>query len=175
MRTLCRVCSHLRAVLGAALAEFCKAHDAREKARQREIARADRQGNLFELEQSLDPPRRGPGRPPGARSWTTLSMAKVYMAEEGDPLRRGVRIAALPILANGVLEGLAERLGCSRFDAAKWWAGVYASTLPFIHQRLGQLEVKPAGAPGSNNPVGWSFDSGQIVDMVPEAQNEPER
>jgi hypothetical protein len=136
----------------------------------------ERQGNLFDLEQALQPSApRGRGRSPGSRNLTTLTMAKIYMAQEGDPLRRGVRIAALPILEVGVIEGLASRLGCSKFDAAKWWAGVYASTLPFIHQRLGQLEVKPAGAPGSGNPVGWSFDSGQIVDMVPEAEYEPER
>jgi hypothetical protein len=90
------------------------------------------------------------------------------MAENGDPLRRGVHIAALPILAEGVLEGLAKRLGCERHDAAKWWLGVYSATLPFIHQRLGQLEVRPPGAPGVGNPVVWSFsDSGEVVDMVP--------
>jgi hypothetical protein len=113
--------------------------------------------------------RRGPGRPPGSRNLSTLTAAKYYMAEHGDPLRRGVHIAALPILASGVLEGLAARLGCTCVDDAKWWSGVYSATLPFIRQRLGQLEVKPIGAPGAGNPVAWSFsEGGEIVDMLPE-------
>jgi hypothetical protein len=146
-------------------------------AHQRERLAGERQGNLFELESALTPPSapRGPGRPPGSRNLTTLSMSKMYVAQHGDPLKRGVHIAALPILAAGVLEGLAARLGCTRYDAAKWWAGVYNSTLPFIHQRLGQLEVKPAGAPGGGNPIAWSFDEGgQIVDLLPEPKADPQ-
>jgi hypothetical protein len=142
------------------------------EAREAEAAAGERQPDMFALGQAVDTvpsARRGPGRPPGARNLSTLTAAKFYMAEHGDPLRRGVQIAALPILANGVLDGLAQRLGCSRHDAAKWWAGVFAATLPFVHQRLGQLEVKPAGAPGSGDPVVWSFsDTGEIVDVSPE-------
>jgi hypothetical protein len=97
------------------------------EAREAEAAAGDRQADLFGLESFLEArpgstavARRGPGRPPGSRNLSTLTMAKVYMAEHGDPLRRGVQIAAMPILAHGVLEGLAQRLQCTRFDAAKW-------------------------------------------------------
>ena len=73
---------------------------------------------------------RGPGRPPGARNRRTDEAARIYMSEFGDPLRRGVAISALPILAPDVLEGLAKRLDCSKIEAAKRWAGMSRSARP---------------------------------------------
>jgi hypothetical protein len=106
------------------------------------------------------------GRPPGARNRRTDEAARIYMAEFGDPLRRGVAISALPILADGVLEGLARRLGCSRLEAARWWSAIYSATMPFIHTRLAALEIKPAGSPDAD-PVQWSFsDEGDLIDLA---------
>jgi hypothetical protein len=85
------------------------------------------------------------------------------MQRHGDPLERGIAVASLPVLAKGVLDGLAERLGCTRHEAAKWWASVYSATLPFVHQRLATLTVKPEGAPGGE-PVRWTF-SEEFVDV----------
>jgi hypothetical protein len=55
---------------------------------------------------------RGPGRPVGARNKRTDEAARFYMSRFGDPLARGVEIAAIPILAQGgrVLRELASVL-----------------------------------------------------------------
>jgi hypothetical protein len=116
---------------------------------------------------------RGPGRgrPLGARNRRTDELSRWYIAKNDgrDPLERGIEIAGLPILAKGVLEGLAERLGMSRADAAKWWAGILSTTLPYAHSRQAAIEVRAPGAPGSNNPVLWDMwqvdDDGELVDV----------
>jgi hypothetical protein len=106
------------------------------------------------------------GRPAGARNKRTDEAARFYMARHGDPLERGVAISSLPLLAKGVLEGLAERLGCTRHEAAKFWSNVYAATLPFVHQRLATLTLKNPGAPGGE-PLQFTYadDGALIVDL----------
>ena len=60
----------------------------------------------------------GPGRPVGARNKRTNEAARFHMSRFGDPLARGIEIAAIPILAQGgrVLLKLSEVLGMSRAD-----------------------------------------------------------
>jgi hypothetical protein len=97
---------------------------------------------------------RSPGRPVGARNKSTDEAARFYKGRFlRDPLARGVEISALPILAPEVLPELAKVLGCDRFEAARWWSGVYAATMPYCHQRLATLTVKPPGSP--EGPVGF--------------------
>ena len=145
----------------------------REAAAERDAARG--QGELFAEagegeagEAGAPPPApRRAGRPVGSHNRRTDELARWYIGKNDgrDPLERGIEIAGLPILAPGILEGLAERLGCSRFDAAKFWAGVLNATLPFVHQRLAQLEVKPAGALGSGEAILWTLNArGELVD-----------
>ena len=81
-------------------------------------------------------------------------------------MERGIEIAGLPILAKGVLEGLAERLGCTRHDAAKFWASVLSTTLPYTHQRQAAIEVRPPGAPGSGLPILWEVSEGELYDAT---------
>ncbi len=81
-------------------------------------------------------------------------------------MERGIEIAGLPILAPGILEGLAERLGCTRHDAAKFWASVLATTLPYTHQRQAAVEVRPSGAPGSGQPILWQMTDGELIDAT---------
>jgi hypothetical protein len=87
---------------------------------------------------------RGPGRPVGARNKRTDEAARFYMSRFGDPLARGVEIAAIPILAQDgrVLRELAGVLGMTRSDAAKWWASIYAATLPAMFHSLSYLCYK---------------------------------
>lgn len=152
-------------------------------ARAEEAARGPAQSDLFILDEDLVPALPAPtpielgangskrGRPAGARNLRTDQAARWYMSRHGDPLERGVAISALPVLAAGVLEGLASRLGCSRHDAAKWWASVYSATLPFIHQRLSQLQVRDAGSPGSGQPILWTFSS--VEELIDVSEGEP--
>jgi hypothetical protein len=70
---------------------------------------------------------------------------RLYITRFGDPLKRAVAIAAMPILAAGVLEGVAERLDCPRAQAAEWWLRILTVTLPFCHP-LASAEA-PAQAP----------------------------
>jgi hypothetical protein len=111
------------------------------------------------------------GRRPGARGRRTDELARFYIAQNDgrDPLERGIEIAGLPILAKGVLEGLAERIGCTRHEAAKFWASILATTLPYTHQRQATLEVRPSGSPGSGQPVLWQItQSGELFDATHE-------
>jgi hypothetical protein len=109
------------------------------------------------------------GRPMGSRNKRTDAASRFYMSQFGDPLARGAQISALPILAEGVLPELAKVLGCERFEAARWWAGIYAATLPFMHQRLSTLTVRPEGSP-EGEPVSWTF-SEEILELVHTTQD----
>jgi hypothetical protein len=77
-----------------------------------------------------------------------------------------VQLAALPLLAPGVLEGLSASLSCSRLEEARWWASVYQDTLSYVRQRLAQLEIKPPGSPDGNNPVSWAFSDGDLIEAT---------
>jgi hypothetical protein len=112
---------------------------------------------------------RGRGRPLGARNRRTDELSRWYITKNDgrDPLERGIEIAGLPILAKGILEGLAERLGCTRHDAAKFWANILATTLPYTHQRQAAIEVRPPGAPGSGQPILWTLtEEGELIDAT---------
>lgn len=134
---------------------------------------ASRQGELF-AEPRSEPetrgqvvPFRGPGRPPGARNKRTDEAARLYCAAFGDPLARAIEVAAMPILAPGVLEEFARFLQCSRLEAFKAWANCSSATMPFVHQRLATLEVKPAGSPGGEALV-FGFvedDAGELIEQ----------
>ncbi|HEY1430799.1 MAG TPA: hypothetical protein VGF39_04105 [Stellaceae bacterium] len=124
--------------------------------------------------------QRGPGRPVGARNKRTDEAARFYKSRFGDPLARGVEISALPILAPGVLPELAKVLGCDRFEAARWWSGVYAATMPYCHQRLATLTVKPPGSPeGEPVTLPWSFAQDEVLEHLelvsdmPRSEEEP--
>jgi hypothetical protein len=59
--------------------------------------------------------------------------ARLYMQRFGDPLARAIEIAAIPILADGVLAAFAKQIGArSRFEAFKAWASINASAMPFM-------------------------------------------
>ena len=104
-------------------------------------------------------PFRGPGRPPGARNKRTDEASRIYAAQFGDPLARAVEVAAMPILAPGVLEEFAKFLQCSRLEAFKAWANCSSSVMGYVHQKLATLEVKPAGSPGGEALVFGYADS----------------
>jgi hypothetical protein len=107
---------------------------------------------------------RGPGRPLGSRNRRTDEASRFYMACKGDPLLFGVEISALPILRGTVLPELAKVLGMTRENAAKWWLGVYAATLPYCHQRLATLTVKPPGSPdGEPIALPWGYAEDEVL------------
>ena len=153
------------------------------EARQRELQELPRQLGLFDEEQTETAEHeqngtalatRGPGRPLGSRNKRTDEAARFYIGLYGDPLRRGVSIASLPILAPGVLDELAKILKTDRFKAATWWASIYSATLPYLHQKLASLEVKPAGSIGGE-PIPWAFsDEGELVEVSPAPLQEPQ-
>jgi hypothetical protein len=83
-------------------------------------------------------------------------------------LARAIEIAAMPILADGVLEAFTRRIGApSRFEAFKAWASVNASAMPFSHQRLATLTVKPAGSPdGEPVELAWSYAEDEVLEHL---------
>lgn len=98
------------------------------------------------------------GRPPGARNLRSERYAAMlrselaadprYAATGGDPLRAATRLAALDVLDEATIAGLAERWGCSRYEAAKLWATVNGEALKYHHQQLPRAVILPLGAPG---------------------------
>jgi hypothetical protein len=120
---------------------------------------------------------RGPGRPVGSRNRRTDEASRFYMACKGDPLLFGVEISALPILRGTVLPELAKVLGMTRENAAKWWLGVYAATLPYCHQRLATLTVKPPGSPdGEPIALPWGYAEDEVLGHLELTHtNPPER
>lgn len=112
---------------------------------------------------------RGPGRPPGARNRRTDTLVDFYISRHyagRDPLDMTLSVATLPILAPGVLEALAHRLGVSRHDAAKFWLSSQSAVLPYVHQRQSAIEIRPPGAPGSGNPIEWGFSEAGLIDVT---------
>ena len=107
------------------------------------------------------------GRRAGVHNKRTDELARWFIAKNDGrhPLERAIEIAGLPILAKGVVEGLAERFGITRADAAKWWAGILAIALPYVAQRQSAVEIRPSGAPGSGQPILWEVsEDGQLID-----------
>jgi hypothetical protein len=81
-----------------------------------------------------DPARRG--RKPGSRNMRTEEAARYYVRRHGDPLEQAVKLGAIPILAKGVLEALAQRLACTKLEAAKFWASNNQAVMPYLRPRL---------------------------------------
>jgi hypothetical protein len=115
------------------------------------------------------------GRPPGARNKRTDEAARLYMQRYGDPLARAIEIAAMPILADGVLARFAQQIGApSRFEAFKAWASINASAMPFSHQRLATLTVKPAGSPdGEPVDLEWSYAEDEVLEHLELTHDKP--
>jgi hypothetical protein len=115
------------------------------------------------------------GRPPGARNKRTDEAARLYMQRYGDPLARAIEIAAMPILADGVLARFAQQIGApSRFEAFKAWASINASAMPFSHQRLATLTVKPAGSPdGEPVDLEWSYADDEVLEHLELTHDQP--
>jgi hypothetical protein len=117
------------------------------------------------------------GRPQGSRNKRTDEAARLYMSRSGDPLSRAIEIAGLPILADGVLAAFAKEIGApSRFEAFKAWASINASAMPFCHQRLATLTVKPAGSPdGEPIELAWSYAEDEVLDHLELTHDNPPR
>jgi len=54
----------------------------------------------------------------------------------GSPLGRVIEIAGARILEPEVIQGLAEALGCSRWQAALWWFELTKMVLPYVHTTI---------------------------------------
>jgi hypothetical protein len=59
------------------------------------------------------------------------------------PLGRAIQIGGQKILAPGVLDRLADRFGCTRWEVVQWWTDLLKTILPYIHEPY----VETAGAP----------------------------
>jgi hypothetical protein len=117
------------------------------------------------------------GRPLGARNKRTDEAARIYMSRCGDPLARSIEIAGLPIFGEGVLAAFAKEIGApSRFEAFKAWAAINASVMPFCHQRLATLTVKPAGSPdGEPIELAWSYAEDEVLEHLELIHDNPGR
>jgi hypothetical protein len=70
-------------------------------------------------------------------------------------------------LANAPIAELAQELRCSPLDAAKLKVQAMAASIPYLHQRLASVELKPPGSP-DGVPVSLPY-SDEIIDVTPES------
>jgi hypothetical protein len=68
-------------------------------------------------------------------------------------------------LANAPIAELARDLHCSPLEAAKLKVQAMAASIPYLHQRLASVELKPVGSPGGE-PVSWPY--ADSIDVTPE-------
>ena len=77
-------------------------------------------------------PRRGRGRPKGARNRSTQDWQRLLTATRRSPLLVLADVYSMPV------EELAGRLGCERFEAMKIQILAAREVAPYVHQRLPQ-------------------------------------
>ena len=106
----------------------------------------------------------GKGRPRGVHNHKTERWIGYLLKRYPSPLEGAVQLANAPIAE------LARDLRCSPLDAAKIKIQAMAASIPYLHQRLASVELKPAGAPGSGMPVLMSYSDGTI-DVTPESED----
>jgi hypothetical protein len=94
------------------------------------------------------------GRKRGTRNMRTEEAARYYIRRHGDPLEQAVKLGAIPILAKGVLEALAQRLNCTKLEAAKFWASNNQAVMPYLKpgQRARRADLGPGRFPGRRPP-----------------------
>jgi hypothetical protein len=66
-----------------------------------------------------------------------------------------------------VLEALAQRLNCTKLEAAKFWASNNQAVMPYLKPRLATVTLQPAGSPDSTEAVFWNdwhYIDGRLVD-----------
>jgi hypothetical protein len=68
-------------------------------------------------------------------------------------------------LANAPIAELARDLCCSPLEAAKLKVQAMAASIPYLHQRLASVELKPAGSP-DGEPVSLPYSDS--FDVTPE-------
>ena len=81
----------------------------------------------------------GKGRPRGVHNHKTERWIGYLLKRYPSPLEGAVQLANAPIAE------LARDLRCSPLDAAKIKIQAMAASIPYLHQRLASVELKPAG------------------------------
>jgi hypothetical protein len=102
----------------------------------------------------------GKGRPRGVHNHKTELWIGYLLKRYPSPLEGAIQLANAPIAE------LARDLRCSPLDAAKLKVQAMAASIPYLHQRLASVELKPAGSP-EGTPVFLPY-SDDPIDITPE-------
>ena len=127
---------------------------------------ASEEGNL--LPPKPEPPKRGRGRPEGARNKRTQEVADYLLSRYRSPLEVLAETYSLPV------EVLAQKLGCTRYEAKKLQLAAADKLAPYLHQKqpvaidpgdggLVSLVIQAAGPAGGSAPA----EGGVVLDMMP--------
>ncbi len=111
-------------------------------------------------------PRRGGGRPAGAKNRSTEAWRAYFLASHRDPLLAAADIYSMPV------EELAMRLRCDPLDAMKLQLRAAEVVAPYVHQKL-PLAIKAEGnlptlhlhmpyVPAAAGPVA---DGAEVLDL----------
>jgi hypothetical protein len=68
---------------------------------------------------------------------------------------------------------MSKILGMTKPDAAEWWLGVFSATMPYTHQRLSTMIVRPEGSP-DGEPVAWTFSDDEVIEVITTSRSEQE-
>jgi len=113
-------------------------------------------------------PRRGGGRPKGARNQSTEAWRTFFLSQHRSPLLVLADVYSMPV------EELAMRLGCDRADALKLQMRAAEIVAPYIHAKQ-PLAIKADGLNlptlhlhmpvGMAAPTAGAADAGEVVDL----------
>jgi hypothetical protein len=101
----------------------------------------------------------GKGRPRGIHNHKTERWIDYLLRRYPSPLEGAVQLANAPIAE------LARELCCSPLEAAKLKIQAMAASIPYLHQRLASVELKPAGSP-DGEPVLLPYSD--LIDVTAE-------
>jgi hypothetical protein len=105
----------------------------------------------------------GKGRPRGIHNHKTERWIGYLLKRYPSPLEGAVQLANAPIAE------LAKDLRCSPLEAAKLKVQAMAASIPYLHQRLASVELKPPGSP-DGVPISLPY-SDDTIDVTPENED----
>lgn len=115
-----------------------------------------------------EPPKRGRGRPEGARNKRTQEVADYLLSRYRSPLEVLAETYSLPV------EVLAQKLGCTPYEAKKLQVAAADKLAPYLHQKqpvaidagergLVQLVIEAAALANGPAPA----EGGVVIDVTP--------
>lgn len=115
--------------------------------------------------------RAGAGRKVGSVNRFSREISHYLRSKHGEALEGAYEFCMRPVLSEAAeLEALQKYLGgCSKLEAAEFWAKMVEKTLPYVYPRMAQIEMKPPGAPAPGLPFDFDGECSELTEIPDEA------